>query len=47
MEELDREIRETLRDIFEYLGIKIIHSEDATVRAYMERLIKKVLDKEK
>ncbi len=44
--EMDREIRSTLRDIFSYIGIDENLSNDATVRTYMERLIRKLNESE-
>jgi hypothetical protein len=40
--EIDREIRKTLVDIFSYLNIDTKHSDDATVRTYLEWLIERV-----
>ena len=40
--EIDREVRKTLRDIFEYIGIDKSLANDATLRTYLERLIRKV-----
>ena len=40
--EIDRLIKSTLRDIFDYIGgINLEHVNDATLRTYLERLIKK------
>ena len=53
-EEIDREIRSTLKDIFDYLGVASLDdthaigrdseslANNATLRTFMERLIKKV-----
>ena len=40
--QIDREVRKTLRDIFRYIGVDISLAEDATLRTYLERLIRKV-----
>lgn len=37
----DKEIRKTLRDIFEYLGVDINNADDAQLRTYLEWLINK------
>ena len=37
----DKEIKETLRDIFIYIGVSLEWAEDATIRTYIERLITK------
>lgn len=41
-QELDIKIRETLKDIFRYLGVDEDYSNDATVRTYVEHLIEQV-----
>ena len=41
-EEIDREIRKTLRDILSYTGGALKDSDNATLRSYLEYLIKTV-----
>ena len=43
---MDNEIRKTLEDICIYIGISTHWKDDATVRTYIERLIKKSLEKQ-
>lgn len=40
--EIDREIRATLRRTFEYLNVDSEHCNNATLRCYLEQLIRKV-----
>jgi hypothetical protein len=46
MKELDKEIRSTLRDIFEYIGMDYRkageYSNNAALQTYLENLIKRV-----
>lgn len=41
MKENDQLIKETLRDIFTYIGVDIKYADDAQLQTYLEWLIKK------
>ena len=39
--EMDKEIRKTLKNIFRHIGVETSWAHDATLRTFLERLIRK------